>query len=141
MSESYYKRRVRVSSSQIHPLMELHGRRFHCNGEFLSLDRKPLASRIVTAFMQERELSVSKGTLVNIMTKGSHEGAVRRTEQYEWTRGQSLNRLMSRLRLEFEKKFQAVVCPGIHWFHFDSQADQWLLYKLPGEGANGKLYA
>jgi hypothetical protein len=140
MPESIYKRRVRVTSSQVHPLMELHGRKFHCNGQHLNLERKPLASKIVSAFMEERDLSVSRQALVGIMTHGTAPSAQRRTEQYEWTRGQSLNRLMSRLRVEFNRRFQGHVPPGLNWFHYDSRAHQWVLYKLPGEGADGKFY-
>lgn len=141
MSDSLYRRRVRVSSSQIHPRMELHGRKFHCNGHFLNLQRKPLSSKVIEAFMRERELSVHRDDLVRIMTEDGDKGSDRRRSQYVWTRGQSLNRLMSRLRIEFDHRFQNVVPGGIHWFHYDSSTCTWLLYKLPGEGANGKLYA
>jgi hypothetical protein len=75
------------------------------------------------------------------MTKDSAEMNGRRSEQFEWTRGQSLNRMMSRLRIEFDRRFQGHVPQGLHWFHFDGKSDHWLLYKLAGEGANGKLYA
>jgi len=141
VEQSYYKKRVRVSSSQVHPVMELHGRRFHCNGQLLSLDRKPLASKIIAAFMQKADLSLHKDELLQIMVEGSSKAANRRFEQYSWTRGQSLNRLMSRLRIEFAHRFQGVTPQKVYWFHYDSLASRWLLYKLPGEGADGKLYA
>lgn len=145
MEEGYgqgrYRRRVRVSSSQLHPIMEMHGKRFHCNGQLINLERKPLSSKIIARFMEEKDLTIPKDELVKVMTGGNSKGAQRRSAQYEWTRGQSLNRLMSRLRIEFESKFQGVVPAGLHWFHYDNRCGLWLLYKLPGEGANGKLYA
>lgn len=141
MEQSYYRKKARVSSSQIHPVMELHSRRFHCNGQLLNFDRKPLSSKIIAAFMQKSDLCIHKDELVKIMVEGSSKASARRLEQYAWTRGQSLNRLMSRLRIEFEHRFQGVTPNGIYWFHYDPRTSMWLLYKLPGEGANGKLYA
>ena len=140
MEPHFIRRNTRLTSLQVHPKMELHGKNFHCNGVGLNLKRKPLASKVISAFMQDARQPMSKATLVrmiapNCLLEGSLSPRVVRCRE------QSLARLLSRLRAEFRLKFQGVVPEGTHWFHFAPLKNSWLLYKLPGEGPDGEFYS
>lgn len=140
MDPHFIRRNTRLTSLQIHPKMELHGKNLRCNGVGLNLGRKPLASKIVFAFMQDARQPLSKLALVRMITPSSLIKSMT-TPRALRSREQSLARLLSRLRAEFKLKFQGVVPEGTHWFHFASHKNSWLLYKLPGEGPDGEFYS
>lgn len=139
MEPHFVRRKTRLTSLQVHPKMELHDKKFHCNGVRLNLARKPLASKIVNAFMQDSRQALSKDMLVRSITPASARDLTP-SPRSKRSREQSLARLLSRLRAEFSHKFQGVVPHGIHWFHFASTKKSWVLYKLPGEGPDGEFY-
>lgn len=140
MEISTHRRKIRLTASQAHPRLELQGRRLHCNGIPFSLERKPLASRIVSAFMLHPQHTIPRDELLDLMISRTRRTGEQKSHQHVLTRGQSLNRLMSRLRHEFGKKFHGVVPDGTYWFHYASEKKTWLLYKLPGEGVDGQFY-
>lgn len=139
MEPHFVHRKTRLTSIQLHPKMELHGKRFHCNGVRLSLARKPLASKIITAFMRDTRRAMTREALVQMITPPSHKNSST-SDRCIRSREQCLNRLLSRLRIEFRQKFQGVVPEGTYWFHYTPHKSSWLLYKLPGEGADGQFY-
>lgn len=138
---SLYSNRTHTSATPFHPRMELVGWTFHCNGHAIYLGRKPIASKIVRAFLSQKNRCLSKYDLITAVMNPSSPSIEDRTANFVWSKGQSLNRIMSRMRNDFTQSFQMVVPSGFHWFHYDAASDEWLLYKLPSEGANRKLYA
>ena len=140
MEPHFVRRKTRLTSLQVHPKMELHDKKFHCNGVRLNLARKPLASKIVNAFMQDAKQALSKDVLVRTITPLAVRD-IPPSPRFRKSKEQSLARLLSRLRAEFSQKFQGVVPIGTYWFHFASTKKSWVLYKLPGEGPDGEFYS
>lgn len=140
MNPHFVRRRMRLTALQVHPKMEWHDKRLHCNGVRLNFSRKPLALKIVRAFMQDIRRPMSKSSLLQILNPDPHQKAAPSPRSRK-SREQSLSRLLSRLRTEFKQKFQGVVPTEIYWFHFSQLKNSWLLYKLPGEGVDGEFYS
>ena len=140
-ASSLYRKKIRLIHQPHHPEMALTERLFYCNGIPINIRRKPIAHRIVKSFFQSRGHRLKKEDLIIATSSKLKSNLSNCSERFLWSKAQAVNRLMSRLRLVFNQSFQTVVPPGFHWFYYDTKSDTWLLYKLPSEGADGKLYA
>jgi hypothetical protein len=142
VQNSLYRKPIKETNTQFHPRVEFQGRRFYCNGESFSLSRKPKASKIIKAFMAQQSHCLSRTELLTALFEiGKRPIEISSEDSLSWTRNQSLNRLICRLRGEFQRRFQSVMHPSTEWFYYDTKGRQWILYKLPGECADGKLRA
>ncbi|MCX6118022.1 MAG: hypothetical protein NT027_10805 [Proteobacteria bacterium] len=132
---------IKTGVSDGHPKVALENRKFVCNGKAVDIGRKPTASRLLKAFIQTHGHALNKGQIMEAMGGESLMELQGRSKRFLSCKSQSLNRLISRLRSDFRILFRSYAPEGIQWFYYDQVESIWLLYKLPGEGANRKLYA
>jgi hypothetical protein len=120
-------RELTISLGKDDPEVRLVGRVVYCNGHTLNLCRKPVAARLVQTFFDERNLS--KRVLVGAQV-GNNENILE-IDRLTHFRSQTINRLISRIRVDFDEAFGEVVPAGTRWFHYDQTTRQWSLCHVP----------
>ena len=128
----------RFSAIQSHPRIELRKNYFLCNGVALDLSRKTMAAKVIKAFMASPRGVINRDQLILLVH--SKSPSERRSKRFVEGRNACLTRMISRLRFEFSMHFHSVIPNGVHWFYYDQNSENWVFYKLAGEGYDGEFY-